>query len=276
MNIAPASLRIGLIARNTFVEAVRQRLFVALLLVCLAFVATVPFLGEFNFGESEMRFIVDFGFGVLLFFGSILAIVATAQSFFSELDQRTALTLLAKPVGRSDFVLGKWLGMLGILALFALVTTLLLLVVLLIRDGAGGAPDGSPGARGGELRVTEVWIYALLQWLKFGILAGMTLTIAGYARSMQYTVTMVFFAFVICQLQYVARAAYADIGFLPGRWILGAILLLFPDFQVFNVGDSLVLGRAGEGAVLAQVALYGFLYNGVFAAAAILSFRVRK
>ena len=106
MNRVPFSpARMWLIAGNTVLEASRQKLFNFLLLLALALVAGVQGFRDFNFGAPELKFLADFGFGAMAFFGSALTIVATAQLFFSEIEQRTALTLLAKPVWRAEFIL---------------------------------------------------------------------------------------------------------------------------------------------------------------------------
>ena len=69
--------RLGIIAGNTFLEAVRQKLFLFLLLLAIGLVASALFFREFNFGSSELKFISDFGFGALVFFGSALTITTT-------------------------------------------------------------------------------------------------------------------------------------------------------------------------------------------------------
>src|SRR6185369_13915612 len=66
--------RLGLVAGNTFLEAVRQKLFNFLVLLAVGMVAGTRFFSDFNFGASELKFIFDFGMGALVFFGSALTI----------------------------------------------------------------------------------------------------------------------------------------------------------------------------------------------------------
>lgn len=87
--------RLSLIAGNTFLEAVRQKLFNFLLLLAVGLVASAQFFREFNFGSSELKFISDFGFGALIFFGSALTIATTAQLF--SVKSRTAPPLPSWP-----------------------------------------------------------------------------------------------------------------------------------------------------------------------------------
>jgi hypothetical protein len=74
------------ISRVTFLEAVRQRFFAFLLVLSAAMVLSSVSFRVFDFGHGELKFIADFGFGGMFFFGSVLAVVMTAQLFFSEID----------------------------------------------------------------------------------------------------------------------------------------------------------------------------------------------
>ena len=75
-----------------------------------ALLSLAVFFQQFNFGEGELKFVVDFGFGAMTFLGSILSIFATAQLYFSELDQRTTLAYLRDLYRVASFILGKALG----------------------------------------------------------------------------------------------------------------------------------------------------------------------
>ncbi|HTB63264.1 MAG TPA: ABC transporter permease, partial [Opitutales bacterium] len=128
--------QIGQIARLTFLEAVRQRFFNFLVLLSVALIGCASFIRQFDFsGDNELRFIADFGLGGIMLFGSILAIVATAQLFFGEIENRTALTMLAKPVRRWSFITGKLFGVSLLLLVFVVILTGLLAAYLWWREG---------------------------------------------------------------------------------------------------------------------------------------------
>src|SRR5215208_802106 len=124
-----------LIAQNTLLEAARQKLFNFFLFLALALVIGARWFRDFNFGAPELKFLADCGFGAMAFFGAALTIAATAQLFFSEIENRTALTLLAKPVWRTEFVVGKFLGVAALVAIFCALLTGLLAAVLAWREG---------------------------------------------------------------------------------------------------------------------------------------------
>lgn len=277
MNGVPFALaRVGLIARNTVLEAARLKLFNFLLLLALALVAGVQGFREFNFGAPELKFLTDFGFGAMTFFGSALTIVATAQLFFSEIEQRTALTLLAKPVWRAEFILGKYLGVVAVVAVFCAVLGALLAGVLAAREAAllREFPDAFAGGR--ALDYGALGAATLLQWLKFAVLAAFTLLVASFSQTQLYSVVTGFFILVICQLQYLAHEAYARAGSAFMRGVAGAIGLMFPNFQLFDLAEQLGAGAPAPWGRVALTGLYALAYAAAACGLATLSFRQRE
>lgn len=267
--------RVGVIARNTFLEAVRQKLFNFLVVIAVGMTASSLFLRDFNFGASELKFVADFGFGAIVFFGSILAIVATAQLFFSEIENRTALTILAKPVFRSEFIFGKFAGVAAVLMVFIALMTLLLAGILFWRESAMIAemPELKEEAL---VHYGDIFVFGLLQWLKFCILAAITMVVASFSNSNLYTVVVSFFILIICHLQYMAVETWQNIAYLPAKLLVRMLSLVFPNFQLFNVGDLVALGERLPLAVFGQIALYSIGYILVFSGLAIYSFRQRE
>ncbi len=273
----PFSLaRLGIVAGNTFLEAVRQKLFGFLLLLAVALVASAQLFREFNFGSSELKFIADFGLGAMVFFGSTLTIAATAQLFFSEIENRTALTLLAKPVWRTEFIFGKFLGVFTVVGVFCALTTGLLVGLLYQRETALMAASPEAFAQGCLIHYGDLVLIGVLQWLKFGVLAAATLLIASFSNTNLYTVVMGFFVLVICHLQYLARDAYAQVASLPLRLLVQVLGYVFPNFQLFNVADQIGVGAALDPLVFVRVAAYALIYIGVFCGLAVYSFSRRE
>ena len=95
--------RIVLMGRITFAEGVRARFFGVLLLISLSILLTSNLFQQFDFGSSELKFVLDFGFGAVQLFGIILCVVITSQIFFNEIDQRTAISILSRDIARWEF-----------------------------------------------------------------------------------------------------------------------------------------------------------------------------
>ncbi len=279
MSAAESFTRVRLIAGTTFLEAVRQKFFNSLLLISVALVASSTFFQQFDFGAGELKFITDFGFGALFFFGSILSITATAQLFFNEMENRTALTMLAKPVYKLEFLAGKFLGAHLLMLCFTLVITLVLSGILYWREAAIVAQLGAEALADGPLiRYGDVFLFGFLQWMKFGILAAITLFVASFSNTNLYTIVVSFFMLIICQLQYIARDAYSGMEAGWERFFVFGLGLIFPNFQLFNVGDQLVFDveQVLPATVVLRMTAYGLIYTIAFILLAQLNFRRRE
>ena len=270
--------RIWTIAANTLLEAVRQKFFNSLLVLAIALVASAQFFQQFDFGASELKFITDFGFGALFFFGSILAITATTQLFFNEIENRTALTMLAKPVHKLEFLAGKFLGAQLLLLIFTLVLSLVLAGILYWREAALLARLDPELGAAQLVRYADILVFGLVQWTKFGIISALALFIGSFSNTNLYTMIVSFFVLIICQLQYIARDAYADLAAGPLRWLVGLLALVFPNFQLYNVGDQLVIASYPPLSldVVGRLIGYGWIYMVGFVLLALLCFRRRE
>lgn len=263
-----------LIARNTLAEALRQKLLAAIVLVAAALVLGVQGLREFNFGAPELKFIADFGLGALGIFGPILAITAGTQLFLGELESRTALTLLAKPVRRTDFIAGKLAAILLLNALFCGLVLALLAIVLKQRELALDVPAGENVMEGmAAFPYLDLLAAGVAQWFKLAVLSAWVLLIASFARTQLYTLVAGFLLFGICQLQSFAQQAWSrSLHWFP-QLASASIGWLFPDFQVFELGDRLGLI---DGPLFARVVGYGSIHLAALALLAAVAFRQRE
>ena len=268
--------RTFLIAHNTLLEASRQKLFGFLLFLALALVLGARWFRDFNFGAPELKFLADCGLGAMAFFGAALTVAATAQLFFSEIENRTALTLLAKPVWRAEFIVGKFLGIAALAAAFCMLLTTLLAAVLWWREGQLMREFPDNFARGRVVGYGMIALAGVLQWLKLAVLAAFVLLVASFAQTQLFTIVTGFFILVICHLQYLAQDAYARGGTWPGRIIGGGIAVVFPNFQLFTLADSLSAADAPPAAHVARIGIYAFGYVAAACGLAVFSFRQRE
>lgn len=262
---------VGIIALNTIREAVRQKLVLALSFCSVAIVTGSLFFQQFNFGDSELKFVVDFGFGAMTFFGAILSIFATAQLYFSELDQRTAHTLLARPISRASFIFGKALGSMMVVSSFLLLTGFTLFAVLSYRSSQLGlAPDSWVGS--------DVLLFALVQCLRSMILIALVLLIGSYARSQLLTVVVVLFLWIVFQIQYIATNAWEGAEFWAVKMATWLLAYGVPNFELFNVGDQLVFREPGllRLSVLSGLGGYALAFSIVYLLFATWSFNRRE
>jgi ABC-type transport system involved in multi-copper enzyme maturation permease subunit len=268
--------RVWVVAHNTVLEAMRQKLLAFLLLLAMALVVGARWLRAFNFGAPELRFLADCGLGAIAILGPALTIAATVQLFFGELENRTVQTLLAKPVWRAEFVLGKFAGVVFVAALFCASVTALLAAVLWYRQREliALAPEGFPS--GGTIDYAGVAMAGALHWLEFAVLAALVLLVASYARAQLFAAVTGFFLLVICHLQPLAHEAGERAGSWGGRAAAALLGSTLPDFQIFGLADGFVGSPSPGWSEFGRVVAYACCYIAAGCALAIFSFRRRE
>ncbi len=103
------------IARNTFTESIRQPIFVVLVLTGLLAMVVNPMLASYTM-DNDNHLLADMGLSTLAVVGLLLAAFTATGVITSEVENRTVLTVVSKPVARPLFVLGKFLGVLAALS----------------------------------------------------------------------------------------------------------------------------------------------------------------
>jgi ABC-type transport system involved in multi-copper enzyme maturation permease subunit len=116
------------ITRNTFFESIRQPIVLVVLVVVTLLLILANPLAAFTM-ENDQRMFIDIGMATIFLSGALLAAFVATGVLTREIENRTALTVISKPVGRPLFVLGKFLGVGGALLLATLYMIFVFLLV---------------------------------------------------------------------------------------------------------------------------------------------------
>src|SRR5438309_11958872 len=125
--------RINAMTVNTLTELTRLKVFYVLLIFALLLIGSSMFMAQFTF-QQEFQILKDVSLGAMSIFTSLLAIVATARLIPQDIEDRTVYTILAKPVPRFEYLVGKIAGVLLLLAISTLVMSAVFLAVLYTRE----------------------------------------------------------------------------------------------------------------------------------------------
>ncbi len=128
------------IARNSFLESIRQPIFCVLLLAGMLAMTLNVSLAGFTL-EDDNKILVDLGLSTLFLSGLLLAAFTAAGVLSREIDNRSVVTVVSKPVSRSAVVLGKYLGVAGALAVGCWSLTVFFLLTVRHRVPTDGATD---------------------------------------------------------------------------------------------------------------------------------------
>ncbi len=122
-------MSIGVIARNTFKEAVRDRVLYLLLFFAALAIGLSRVLAVLTVGD-RIKVVKDVGLASISLFGALMAILIGTGLVYKEIERRTIFTLLSKPIRRAEFILGKFLGLVLVLLVMAGLMSLIFLALV--------------------------------------------------------------------------------------------------------------------------------------------------
>jgi ABC-type transport system involved in multi-copper enzyme maturation permease subunit len=304
--------RIFAIAMNTYREAVRGRILHALLAFALATAAYSLVVATLSL-HQESRVVADIGAASLSLYAVVVAIILGATALHREIEYKTIFPILARPLRRHEYLLGKYLGMLMTLAVFVAVDGGVVLGLLALE--AGQKPSYLAVALGllvallaGTLaRARFTRVFVIIPW-SFAFFASMALLGARAAAERQLVVVSVVLA--VCEVSIIVAVATLFASFsspaLTAVFTLGIFLVgrstdtlaklpahlvgqnisniaramshVFPNLQIYVPPRALLLGQVSDvslsGFVVAAAA-YALFYVGMLLVVAALAFRKR-
>ena len=278
--------RIFAITANTLTELTRQRVFYVLLIFALLLIGSSIFMARLAF-QQEFQILKDVSLGAMSVFTSLLAIVATARLIPQDIEDRTIYTILAKPVPRFEYVLGKLAGVLLLLAISMLVMSAMFLLVLYAREqtmlyqtlsqmAAAPREQVDDALRAVRSSVLNIGIFPgiAIIYLKACLIAALTLLVSTFATTNIFTIVVMVFIYFIGHLQAIAREYWLQehsAGW-GARLFLVLVALIFPDLQTFNLVDDIVAGAAIPLGLFAKTAVLGIFYTTIYASLAAFIF----
>jgi len=260
--LSGAGHRIATIAGNTFREAVRDRVLYNLVLFVLILTGAAVFIGELS-GGQERKIIVDLGLSAMLLFGVFIAIFVGVGLVYKEIERRTVYAIFSKPVGRGEFLLGKYLG---------LCLTLLVNVAVM---GAGVSLALVYVSHGWDPLALSIWPAILMIYVELMILTGIALLFSSFS-SPALSALLTFFIFVIGHFSADLKSLANSMGGSATRWLFAALYYLLPNLGNLSFITPAAHGQLPGGSQVAVGLLYSVIYIIVILAVATMIFRHRN
>jgi ABC-type transport system involved in multi-copper enzyme maturation permease subunit len=254
--------RLATIAGNAFREAVRDRVLYNLVLFVLLLTAGAIFLGELSAGQ-EAKIIVDLGLSSILLFGVFIAIFVGVSLVHKEIERRTIYSILSKPIGRGEFLLGKYLG---------LCLTLLVNVFVM---GAGVSLALLYVKRSWDPLVLSIWPAILLIYMELAILTAVALLFSSFS-SPALSALLTFFVFIAGHFSADLKTFAASLGGRPARSFFTTLYYLLPNFSNYSLITPAAHGYVPTLFALLIALLYATIYTSVVLAAGALIFKQRN
>lgn len=249
--------RILAVTANTFRETVRERVLYNLVFFAVLMTLSGLLMGELSIRQDE-AIIKNIGLASMDVFGTLIAIFIGVGLVNKEMERRSLYPLLAKPLSRSEFLLGKFGGLAFTLLVNVGVMTLGLYATML---GTGRSLDPS------LLKAVYAIYLGLLLVVALALLFS---TVTSSSLAAVFTVCSV----VAGRFSPVIRGMREVTSAIPG-WLITLLYNLVPNLQLFDLKDHAVYGDPIPWGHLAWITIYACSYIGVVLGLAMARFRSR-
>lgn len=240
--------RIWAVALNTFRETMRDRVLLGVLVFAVGIIAFSVFLGTISL-EQNRKIMIDVGLAAIFLLQLFITVFIGASLIYREIDRRTFFMILPKPIGYSEVLLGKAIG----LSLTNLVMTIFTTAVLGVVLKLGGA--GFSGAGAILLAIGMGLVETVLVLLVSLMLSSLTSPIlaAIYTSAIVLIGHSADFIFAATERQPYRVVKYAILG----------LYYIFPNFEKFNLRNDAVYGMMPSLGFIGTALLYALAY-GIF------------
>ena len=254
--------RAGVVALNTFREAVRDRVLYNLVFFALLMIAAAIAVGQISIGIEQIV-IVSLGLSAISVIGLLISVFLGVALVSKEMDKRTLHALLAKPVRRWEFLLGKFGGLVLTLAVNTAAMALGLLLAMLYVKHSLERSDAT----------VLVAVYFIL--LKLALVVALALLFSCFTTpllAILFTAGLYIVGLYVQELRNLPLELLSPAMTAFTKWLS----YLLPNFENFNVMALAAHGRAVPGALILQNTLYTVVYCTIVLAIASVVFSRRN
>ena len=253
--------RIAHIARNTFREAVRDRVLYNLVAFAVLISGAAILVGQISI-DIERLVVINLGLTAVSMFGVVIAIFIGIGLVSKEIEKRTLYTILSRPVRRWEFIVGKFFGLAGTLIVNTFFMAIGVFAALLYVAHKFTKPDA----------LIFVALYFIV--LEFLIICALALLFSSFSSPLLSAI-FAFSLFVIGSFAEDLRG-FAAMARGATYWLATGAAYLVPNFSSFNVITSIAHGQPVAAQLVLRNTLYAFFYTATALSGAMLIFERRN
>lgn len=235
---------IAAVARNTFREAVRDRVLYLFLGFALILLFSSKLFGMLTVGDQS-KIIEDLGLAGIQFFGMLISVMMSVMLISREVERRTVFIILAKPVRRWQFLLGKYLGLIATVTVNLLLMATIFLAVLLLYTG----------------RLDARIVFAVSMILLEMVLVAAFATLFAVLSTPILGAVLTLAVFVV---GHVSDDLWMLTAHLRTGWsqpLIAAVYYVLPNLERFDFKTEVVHGLAIAPSEVAWAVVYGLAYT---------------
>ncbi len=249
---------IGVIALNTFRENLRDKILYNLLLFAGLLIAASLLLSSLSMGE-QVKIVTDMGLAAINLIGVIIAVFVGIGLVSKEIERRTVYTIMARPISRTQLLVGKYLGL--VLTLFVNLCIMLPVFALTLWFSRASM-------HGALLQAIQLIFVELL------VVCALALCFSTFSSSMvsaSLTIGLYVIGHLTQDLKGIAEKSESELT----ATLLTGIYYVVPNLEMLNIKGQAAAGVPISLAYQTMTTVYGLFYAGFLVAVACVIFQRR-
>jgi ABC-type transport system involved in multi-copper enzyme maturation permease subunit len=254
--------RVAVIALHNFKESVRERVLYNLVVFALLLIGAAILFGRISVGVEQI-ILVNLGLSSISVFGLLMAVFIGISLVSKEIERRTIYNILSKPVRRPEFIVGKYFGLLGTLAVNTAIMTAGFYLALFYDKGRLEPSD----------LISLEAVYMIL--LQLALVVGLALLfscISTPVLSAVFTICLYVIGNFLSDFRWFGQETHSALI----EKLTTVFYYLLPNFGDFNFIAQAAHGTSIPGYLVLSNSLYALLYVTILLSGAILIFEERE
>lgn len=260
------------LAKVTFIGGVRDKVFITLIIISfLCFMIFIPAASSMSMRQVR-EVAVSLSLSVISIVSLVLTVFLGVNLVYRDIEKRTAHSIIALPVSRESYIVGKYLGLLGIVGTGLFILSVCAAAGVLVASGIGRAS------------LPMLWENYLAALFFEFIVLSITAAVSVFFSTFSTNVFIPLFATLGVYVIGSASQAVMDYlkspngGDLPAvtHYLCQAAYYVFPNLAAFDFKFHAIYSMAMEPGVMAFVAAYGLLYVSGVIGLSMIAFRKRE
>jgi len=247
------------VAQGTFVRQLRNKILYMLIIVCTCFVGVGSMYHILTL-DSEVKLMRDLALAGISLMGMVVAIFIGSNEVGKELREGTVDALLSKPLGRDQFLLGKFVGTLWVALVNIAIIGVGFLVVMSFYEG-------------------KIWVdlarSVILNVFEVGVLVSVAIFFTTFLPE-AVSAVVTFLVFLLGHGAHMLPMISEKADHMPTEVIAKGLYYLIPNFHHFNIRAAVGHELEVPWSYVGFTILYGLFYTGMVLSLASLIFRKRE
>lgn len=262
---------IGLVALHVFRDSVRDKVLYSIVAFAVVLMAVSYVIGQLTAGQ-DLKIIKDLGLAAIATFGLFIAVFIGIGLVWKEVERRSIYSLLSKPIRRSEFILGKYAGLVLTLLVNVAVMTVAFYAVLAYLDtqfaDSVRASWPAPATDPGMLKAIALIFVELM------LVTAVALFLSTFSSPF-LSAALTFGLWVIGHFNTDLRNFEAVVESPAAAYVARGLYYVLPNFAAFDIKSQVVHALPVKASYVATTAVYGAVYVSLLLTAAVMVFSRR-